>query len=57
MSIKCLFGVHQPSLSSIAKKATGYTALCESCARPLERQHGAAWRASDPLDMPRRVAG
>lgn len=56
MSIRCLFGVHRPSVSSMAKKPHGYTALCEDCARPLERGEGTGWRATEPLDVPRKTA-
>lgn len=50
MSISCLFGWHRPSLSSIRRKGHGYAALCEACARPLEREEQGRWAAAEPLD-------
>jgi hypothetical protein len=51
MSISCLFGRHRPSLSSIRKSGSGFAALCDSCARPLERAQEGRWTASEPLDL------
>jgi len=50
MSLLCLFGRHRPSLHSVARSRNGYSALCEACARPLERGGDTPWRASAPLD-------
>ncbi|HEY0115531.1 MAG TPA: hypothetical protein VGB54_07400 [Allosphingosinicella sp.] len=50
MSLKCLFGVHRPSLASIGRKGRGYVAYCDACARPLERSEGGRWEPSAPLD-------
>lgn len=55
MSIRCLFGSHRPSVTSVARKGSGYVALCEGCARPLERSREGRWAASEPLDA--RVGG
>jgi hypothetical protein len=52
MSLRCLFGLHHPSISSIARRGSGFRALCEHCARPLERLPEGRWTASDPLDRP-----
>jgi hypothetical protein len=49
MSLRCLFGYHRPSPTSIMRRQAGYAALCESCARPLERGSESRWIASDPL--------
>ncbi|HEX8400108.1 MAG TPA: hypothetical protein VF628_00225 [Allosphingosinicella sp.] len=49
MSLRCLFGYHRPSLSSITRRPTGYSAICESCARPLERGGDTRWVACEPL--------
>jgi hypothetical protein len=49
MSIRCLLGIHRPSLSSIARKNGQYVALCEGCARPLERAQEGRWLATEPL--------
>jgi hypothetical protein len=54
MSILCLFGRHQPSLSSIRRRGSGYAGLCDSCARPLEREEHGKWVASEPLDAIRQ---
>jgi hypothetical protein len=51
MSLRCLFGVHRPSPVSMAKRGQGFIALCEQCARPLERTPEGAWVASEPLDL------
>lgn len=50
MHLACLFGRHRPSLTSIRRKGAGYAALCDSCARPLERAEHGKWIASEPLD-------
>jgi len=50
MSLSCLFGRHRPSLSSIRRRSGGYAALCDACARPLEREEYGRWTASEPLD-------
>ncbi len=58
MSLRCLFGYHRPSLSSITRRQSGYSAICESCARPLERTSNSRWVASDPLyDIKSRSTG
>lgn len=51
MSIACLLGLHRPSIASIARRPGGYAALCEGCARPLERTQEGRWGASAPLDV------
>jgi hypothetical protein len=51
MSLLCLFGRHTPSLHSVARSTLGYRALCDGCARPLERTSTGRWHASEPLDM------
>jgi hypothetical protein len=56
MSLRCLFGHHRPSLSSITRRKHGFSALCEDCARPLERPADGRWKASEPLDAPLREA-
>lgn len=50
MSLLCLFGRHKPSLHSVTKAHRGYRALCDHCARPLERELEGQWQASEPLD-------
>jgi hypothetical protein len=56
MSILCLFGAHRPSPGSIVRRESGYAALCELCARPLERPQDGRWTASEPLDLKNRAA-
>ncbi|HEX8667590.1 MAG TPA: hypothetical protein VF727_04365 [Allosphingosinicella sp.] len=56
MSLKCFFGLHHPSVSSVARRGERYTGLCDSCARPLEREAVGRWVASEPLDLPREEA-
>jgi hypothetical protein len=58
MSLRCLLGYHTPSLGAITRRQVGYATICESCARPLERQGNSRWVASDPLyEMKSRSAG
>ncbi len=49
MSLLCLFGLHRPSLSSIARRDGRLIGLCERCARPLERDVRSGWQASAPV--------
>jgi hypothetical protein len=49
MMLSCLFGIHRPTVASIVRRHNGYAALCEACARPLEREHNGKWVASEPL--------
>ena len=49
MNLGCLFGRHQPSLSSIARRHGGYAAICEQCARPLEKRANGRGTASLPV--------
>jgi len=58
MSLRCLLEAHSPSLSSIVRRQAGYSAVCEACARPLERTSTTCWVASAPLsDMKSRSTG
>jgi hypothetical protein len=56
MSLLCLFGRHKPLLHSVTKSHRGYRALCDHCARPLERELNGQWEASEPLDIAARQA-
>jgi hypothetical protein len=57
MSLLCLFGVHRPSLSSVARGPIGLRGLCDVCARPLERTPDGKWHAAAPLDAgPHKVS-
>lgn len=49
MSLTCLFRRHRPMLSSIMRRETGYTALCDRCGLPIERTDDGRWTASEPL--------
>ena len=49
MNIGCLFGRHHPSLSSIARRHGALHAICEHCARPLEKHANGRWAASKPV--------
>jgi hypothetical protein len=49
MSIRCFLGIHRASLASIVRKNGEYLALCETCARPLERNQDGRWIAAEPL--------
>ena len=49
MSIRCFLGIHRASLASIVRKNGDYIALCETCARPLERNQDGRWIAAEPL--------
>jgi hypothetical protein len=56
MSWKCAFGVHSPSLVSIARKPDGLHALCEGCGIPLDRNETGRWRTARPLVGPAGTA-
>ena len=49
MSIRCLFRVHRPMLTSIVRRKDRYTALCDSCGLPIERRDDSRWMACEPL--------
>lgn len=49
MSLRCFLGVHRPSTTSIVRRPNGYGGLCETCARPLEREINGRWVASEAL--------
>jgi hypothetical protein len=49
MSLRCVFGLHRPFVSSIVERPEGFSALCEGCGLPLERPREGRWSASPPL--------
>lgn len=49
MTWTCLFGLHRPSTVSIARAASGFRALCESCGAALERSQEGRWSPAPPL--------
>lgn len=54
--MRCVFGLHRPSLVSVARKDRRLEALCEGCGSPLERAENGRWAASIPLvEQTRRV--
>jgi hypothetical protein len=52
MSLSCLFGVHRPSLGSIARRRHALIGLCENCGRPLVKSDGRKWDVAPPLAGP-----
>jgi hypothetical protein len=49
MNLRCLFGRHQPMLTSIVKRSNGYTALCDGCTLPISRPENGRWMVTDAL--------
>jgi len=49
MSVRCLFRLHRPMLTSIVRRENGFAALCNECGLPIERSEGGRWSASEPL--------
>jgi hypothetical protein len=49
MSLLCFFGRHRPMLTSIVRRDSGYTALCDHCGLPIVRAEDTRWTASVPL--------
>ncbi len=49
VSLRCLFRVHRPMLTSITRRQDRYTALCDSCGLPIERSEEGRWTAAEPL--------
>jgi hypothetical protein len=56
MSLLCLFGVHRPSVASVARRGDHLVGLCEQCARPLTKTAQSKWEAAEPL-YAKRPAG
>lgn len=49
MKLRCLFLRHQPMLSSIIVRDGRFTALCDHCGAPLERNKSKRWVHAAPL--------
>jgi hypothetical protein len=49
MSLRCLFNVHRPMLTSIVRRSHGYAALCDGCGLPIERLEEGRWLTFQPL--------
>lgn len=47
--MRCVFGLHRPSLVSVARKGRRLEALCEGCGSGLERAENGRWTAAIPL--------
>lgn len=43
MSLLCLLGRHRPMLTSILRREHGFSALCDHCGAPIEREEGGRW--------------
>lgn len=56
MSLRCLIGLHGPMLNSIVRREDRYTALCDSCAMPIERSEQGRWAACPALASKSRHA-
>jgi hypothetical protein len=57
MKLMCVFGRHQPSTASVARREGSLVGLCDDCARPLERQGNGRWAALPPIyERPSREA-
>ena len=57
MHLKCLFGRHRPMLSSIIQRQHGFSALCDDCGAPIEREEGGRWtHAKALLSKPEQAA-
>jgi hypothetical protein len=54
MSLRCLFNVHRPMLTSIVRKTDRFTALCDDCGSLIERSDESRWARSEPLASTRR---
>src|SRR5512142_2360640 len=49
MSLRCLVRLHRPMLNSIVRREDRYTALCDNCGLPIERQEGGRWTEAPSL--------
>jgi hypothetical protein len=49
MSLRCLFNLHRPMLTSIVARTNGFAALCGGCGLPIERSEEGRWTVSQPL--------
>lgn len=49
MSVRCLFRLHRPMLTSIVRRENGFAALCNDCGLPIERSDVGRWSASEAL--------
>ena len=49
MSLRCLFGRHRPMLTSIMRRDSDFTALCDDCGLPIMRAEDTRWAATAGL--------
>lgn len=49
MNLRCLLLRHRPMLSSIIVREDRFTALCDNCGAPLERDQDRRWVNAAPL--------
>ena len=49
MSLRCLFKVHRPMLTSIVRRADRSIAFCDDCGSSIERSGQSRWARSEPL--------
>jgi hypothetical protein len=49
MKLRCLFMRHRPMLNSIIVRGDRFTALCDHCGAPIERDQSRRWANTAPL--------
>jgi hypothetical protein len=49
MTLLCLFLRHRPMLNSIVVREDRFTALCDRCGAPIERNTARRWVSPAPL--------
>jgi hypothetical protein len=49
MNLRCLLLPHQPMLNSIIVRDDRFTALCDHCGAPIERDQYRRWVRARPL--------
>jgi len=49
MKLRCLLARHRPMLTSIIVRGDRFTALCDHCGAPIERNQARRWVSATPL--------
>jgi hypothetical protein len=49
MKLRCLLARHRPMLNSIIVRGDRFTALCDHCGAPIERDQARRWVSAAPL--------
>jgi len=49
MKLRCLLARHRPMLTSIIVRGDRFTALCDDCGAPIERDQTRRWVSAAPL--------